>query len=272
MPYTKENDNVKYLLTVIDILSKYAWVIPLKDKTGKTLTEKFEPIINETKPKLLQVDKGTEFYNKTFKEMLSKYGTVMFSTKSDKKASIVERFNRTLKLRMGKFIDAQNSVRYIDSLDDLVKNYNNTVHSTIKMTPVDARKPENYNTLLDNYYNYNKVTKSKIKFQIGDIVKIPIYLTAFTKEMVGKWTRELFKVSKINKTMPVTYNLVDLNDEPIEGTFYNEELQKVDKSVLEEPFKIEKVVKINKNKALVKYLGYPDSFNEWVPTSSLNKL
>jgi len=267
----KENNSTKYLLTIIDVLSKYAWVVPLKDKTGKTLTEAFEPIISKIKPKLLQVDKGTEFYNKTFEDMLTKYNVKMFSTNSDKKAQIVERFNRTLRLRMGKLIDAQNSFRYIDNLQDLVDNYNNTIHSTIKLKPVDAIKPENYDLLIANYYK-NFPINNKTTFEVGDVVKIPKYLSIFTKEMTGKWTRELFKISKINNTIPVTYNLVDLKDEPIEGTFYTEELQKIDKSVLDEPFKIEKVIKTSKGKSLVKYLGYPDSFNEWIPTKDLNKL
>ena len=135
--------------------------------------------------------------------------------------------------------------------------------------PVDALKPEHLDILLQNYYNYNKLNKSKIRYQIGDIVRIPKYLSVFTKEMLGKWTRELFKISKINNTIPVTYNLVDLNDEPIEGTYYTEELQKVDKEILDEPFKIEKVIKKNKDKSLVKYFGYPDSFNEWILNSKL---
>jgi hypothetical protein len=270
----KDNDGTKYLLTVIDVLSKFAWAVPLKDKTGKSIAEAFEPILDRAKPKLLQVDKGTEFYNKTFQEILEKHSVKMFSTNSDKKAQVVERFNRTLKLRMGKLFDAQNSFRYVDKLPDLVNNYNTTVHSTIKMKPVDAIKPENYDKLMTNYYaNFpDSVLKgpSKKKFTVGDIVKIPIYLSTFTKEMTGKWTRELFKVSKVNDTVPVTYNLIDLNNEPIEGTFYAEELQKIDKSVLDEPFKIEKVIRKSKGKSLVKYLGYPDSFNQWIDSKELS--
>ena len=268
----KQNDNIKYLLTIIDVLSKYAWVMPLKDKTGKSITEAFEPIIKNINIKLLQVDKGTEFYNNTFQEMLAKYNIKMFSTNSDKKAQIVERFNRTLKLRMGKLFDAQNSFRYIDKLQDLVNNYNNTIHSTINMKPIDAIKSENYDLLINNYYRNFPYKNNKIKFEVGDVVKIPIYLSTFTKEMTGKWTRELFKISKVNNTIPITYNLIDLNNEPIEGTFYAEELQKIDKSILDEPFKIEKVIKTSKGKSLVKYLGYPDSFNQWIPTNNFNKL
>ena len=266
----KDNDGTKYILTVIDVLSKFARVAPLKDKTGRSITEAFEPIINQVKPKLLQVDKGTEFYNKAFQDMLEKHGVKMFSTNSDKKAQVVERFNRTLKLRMGKLFDAQNSFRYVDKLENLVSNYNNTVHSTIKMKPVDAIKPENYNRLMNNYYaSGGSNGTNQIKFEVGDVVKIPIYLSTFTKEMTGKWTRELFKVSKMNETVPVTYNLIDLNNEPIEGTFYAEELQKIDKSVLDEPFKIEKVIKKSKGKSLVKYLGYPDSFNQWIDSKEI---
>ena len=89
--------------------------------------------------------------------------------------------------------------------------------------------------------------------------------------MTGKWIRELFKISKINNTAPIIYNIADLNNEPIEGTFYAVELQNIDKSVLNELFKIEKIIKSSKGKSLVKYLGYPKSFNEWIPNKNLNE-
>ena len=152
----------------------------------------------------------------------------MFSTNSDKKALLIKRFNKTLKLRIGKLFDANNSFRYIDKLQDFENNYNNTIHSTIKMRPIDAIKPENYDLLINNYFNNYPNKNNKIKFKVGNIVRIPIYLSAFTKEITGKWTRELFKISKVIDTKPLTYNTVDLNNEPIEGTFYTEELQKID--------------------------------------------
>ena len=141
------------------------------------------------------------------------------------------------------------------------------------MKPIDAIKPENYDLLINNYYeNYENKINNNIKFKVGDVVRIAIYLSAFTKEITGKWTRELFKISKVNDTKLITYNIVDLNNEPLEGTFYAEELQKIDKSVLDEQFKIEKIIKKSKAKSLVKYLGYPDSFNEWIDNKNLNKL
>ena len=204
--------------------------------------------------------------------MLSKYSIRTFSTNSDKKTQVIERFNRTLKLRIGKLFDAKNSFRNIDKLQVLANNYNNAIHSTIKMRPIDAIKPENYDLLINNYHKNYPNKNNNIKFKVGDIVRIPIYLSAFTKEITGKWTTVLFKISKVIDTKPITYNIVDLNNEPIEGTFYTEEVQKIDNSVLNEPFKIEQNIKTSKGKSLVKYLGYPDSFNEWVDTKELSKL
>ena len=165
-----QNDNYKYLLTVMDILSKYAWVMPLKDKTGKTITEAFEAILSTIKPKLLQVDKGIEFYNKNFEAVLEKFNIKMFSTNSHKKAQIIERFNRTLKLRMFKLFDSQNSFRYIDKLQNLVNNYNNTIQTTIKMKPIDVIKPENYDLLINNYYNNFPIEINSIKYEVGDVI------------------------------------------------------------------------------------------------------
>lgn len=270
----KDNDGIKYLLTVIDCFSKYAWVIPLKDKKAETVVKAFEPIIKKVHPQLLQVDKGTEFYNNLFQKLLKKYNVTMFSTNSDKKASIIERFNRTLKMKMGKLFDATNSFRYIDFLDDLIYNYNHTIHKTIGITPNDAIKPKNYDIVFENFYKNHLFTGTENEnFKVGDIVRIPIYKHVFTKEIIGNWTIELFKISKINKTNPVTYQLVDLLDDPIDGSFYEQELQKVDKSVLDKPFRIEKVIKTRtKNgiqESLVKYLGYDDRFNEWIPSENI---
>ena len=215
------------------------------------------------KPKLLQVDNGMEFYNKNFEAMLEKYNIKMFLNNSGKKAQIIERFNRTLKLRMGQLFNSQNSFKYVDKIQDLVKNYNNTIDTTIKMKPIDAIKPENYDLLINNYYeNYeNKINNTK--FEVDDVFKISIYLLSMIKEIMVIWTRELFTISNTIDTKLTTYNIFDLNNEPKEGTFYAEELQKIDKTVLGEPFKIDKNIKKSKGKSLVKYIGHPDSFNQW---------
>lgn len=268
----KDNDGVRYLLTIIDVLSKYAWVIPLKDKKGKTVADVLDDLLKEVKPNKIQVDHGSEFYNKDVEKIMKKYGINLFSTQSDKKASVVERFNRTLKQRMSRLFDVTNTFRYIDDLDDLVENYNNTVHSTIKMKPIDAIKKENFEKLYSNFLN-NKTVKGKDLLKVGDFVRIPKWKNKFSKEIIGNWTIEIFKIKEVHNTSPTTYSLIDLMDEDIEGKFYNEELQKVPKKVMEESFRVESVIKTRKRKGveegLVKWLGYPEKFNTWEPLSNL---
>jgi len=268
----KDNDGIKYLLTVIDVFTKYAWVKPLKNKEAQTVTNAFEQILEEgRKPEKLQVDKGSEFYNKIFEALMTKNKIHMYSSNSDHKAAVVERFNRTLKQRMTKLFEVNQNFRYIDDLQKLVKNYNTTYHSTIKMTPEEASKKENtlkvFNNLFDNFLDDDD-EKPKAKFKVGDYVRIPSAKTIFSKEGTGKWTIEIFKINLVKNTKPITYGIEDLKEEPIEGSYYEQELQKVPPQVIDQPFRIEKIIetkgKGKNKKAFVKYLGYPDKFNEWI--------
>ena len=136
--FSKLNRGVKYLLAVIDILSKYGWLIPLKDKTGKSIASALKTIFKERKPEKIWVDKGKEFYNKDVKDLVE-----LYSTENEEKSSVVERWIRTMKEKMWKYFTDKNTNIYIDILPDLVKDYNNTRHSSIKMTPVKASKKEN---------------------------------------------------------------------------------------------------------------------------------
>ena len=130
---SKDNDGFTFLLTCIDCFSRYVWVKPVKNKSGKEITKVLESIFREKVCKRLQTDKGKEFLNINVKNLLIKYKVQLWiSNNDDVKAAIVERFNRTLKTRMYKYFTANNTRRYIDVLQDLVKGYNNTVHSSIK--------------------------------------------------------------------------------------------------------------------------------------------
>lgn len=268
-----ENKGYKYILTAIDVLSKYAWAIPLKDKTGASTLAALSKIIKVADPEKIQVDKGKEFYNKQVEALLKKHNILLFSTQSDKKASVVERFNRTLKQRMTKLFDAQNNTKYIDHLDDLVNNYNNTIHSSIKMTPADAIKPENHELLLQNFYS-KQSTKKMPKFKVGDYVRIVKWKSTFAKELVGNWTIEIFKIRQVNKTQPVTYLLKDLMDEDIQGGFYENELQKVSPDLVNRG-RVAKVLKKRTQngvkQVLVQWEGYPDKFNSWIAEENLNE-
>ena len=133
------NDGFRYLLNCIDVLSKKAWSLPLKTKSGKEVTSAFEKILLEAKPVFLQTDKGTEWLNSTFQSLLKSHGIKFYTSENDDiKAAVIERFNRTLKSRMWRYFTHKNTRRYLDVLQDLVHSYNNTFHRSIGMKPSEV--------------------------------------------------------------------------------------------------------------------------------------
>jgi len=229
-------------------------MLPLKDKTGKSVADAFKKIFKKSKrkPGKLWTDKRREFYNKHVKES----GVELYSTENAEKSSVVERWNRTMKEKMFKYFTANNTNKYIGVVDDFVERYNHTRHSSIKMTPVEASKKENEVRVYRNLYPDFTRRPMRAKFKTGDKVRILKKKGLFEKGFTPNWT-EVFAVSKIQRTNPVTYKITDLNDEEIQGTFYEQELQKTSQEVS----RIEKVVKKGKTRSLVKWKGYPESFN-----------
>lgn len=229
-----ENDGYNYILTVIDVLSKYAWAIPIKRKTGDFITDAFREILKVRKPNLLQTDKGTEFINKKTQELLKEHDINWFASENETKAQIVERFNRTLKDRMYKYFTANNTKRWIDVLPDLVFNYNTSHHRAIKMTPTKAL--ETPQKALENLRSESaKVSRSK--FKIGDFVRISKHRGKFKRGYTANFTNEVFVVTNVLKTKPVTYEVADVrNADKIIGTFYAEELS------LFKPLKVEQII------------------------------
>ena len=154
----------------------------------------------------------------------------------------------------------------MDVLPELVEDYNNTVHSSIKMTPIEASKKKNELTVWRNLYpDRYKIYDLTPKFSVGDKVRITKEKDVFEKGYTTRWKEEIFKIKEIQNTNPVTYKLADLKDEEIKGTFYEPELQKTKQQV----FRIEEVLKKGKNKSWVKWKGYSDKFNSWVDNKKL---
>ena len=262
--FSKFNRGIKYLLTVIDIFSKYGWLIPLKDKTGKSVSGALKKIFMERQPEKIWVDKGKEFYNKDVLGLVE-----LYSTENEEKSSVVERWNRTMKEKMWKYFSTNSTSVYIYVLDDLVNQYNNTIHSSIKMTPVEASKKKNENTVWRNLYpDVGTKQETLSKYSVGDKVRITKKKTTFERGYTPRWTEEVFTISQVQNTAPVTYKIIDYNGEEIQGTFYEQELQ----NTKQEIFRIEKVIKKGKNKSLVKWLGYPETFNSWIDNKQLIKL
>lgn len=273
-----ENNEFRYILTVIDVFSKFAWAVPIKTKKGEDIVKAFNLIFkNKRTPKNIHVDQGKEFYNKDFKSTLNKMSIKLYSTKSELKASIVERFNRTLKERMWRIFTSKNKNEYIKDLPKLIKAYNNTYHRSIKMAPSQVKK-SNEEKVFSNLYGYDKSigneNKIKILYKINDLVRIYRYKYVFAKGYERNWSRELFKIDKIIPTDPPFYKLKDLKNEEVQGNFYTEELQKIEEEDLEEgEYEVEEVidkrVRKGKKEVLVKWVGYPESENSWIPESNL---
>ena len=163
---SKYNKGIKYLLCAIDLFSKYAWVVPIKDKKGTSIVNAFQKIISEgRKPNKIWVDQGSEFYNNYFKDFLKINSIEMYSTYNEGKSVVAERFIRTLKSKIFKHMTAVSKNVYFDVLDDIVNKYNNTVHRSIKMKPIDLTS--------DSYAEYNEDSNKKDpNFKVGDHVRI----------------------------------------------------------------------------------------------------
>ena len=218
---SKFNKGIKYLLCVIDLFSKYAFVVPLKDKKGISIVNAFQSILNKSKrkPNKIWVDKGSEVYNASFKNWLQDNDIIMYSTNNEGKSVVAERFIRTLKSKIYKYMTSISKKVYIDKLNAIVNKYNNTYHTTIKMKPINVKD--------NTYINTNREINYKHpKFKVGDYVRISKYKTIFAKRYMPNWSEEVFVVDKIKSTVPGIYVINDLNGEEITGKFYENKLQK----------------------------------------------
>ena len=217
----KYNKNYKFIFTIIDNHTKYAWAIPLKDKSGKSTTTALKSLIEKTKRKADKIwsDRGKEFYNKTFLDFLKQNEIQISSTNSDLKAVFVERFNRTLLDLIKKPMYIEGKACWLNHFDAALEKYNNRVHGTTKMTPF--KMVTNTNKIINIKINKNEKIP---KFQVGDYVRVPDKRNIYSKGYTTNWNRELFKIHKTNPTNPVTYGLVDENNEQIEGKYYEQEL------------------------------------------------
>ena len=269
----KFNNGYRYLLVCIDMFSKYAWVVPLKNKTGLSLVEAFKIILaSGCKSEKIITDQGREFFNKHFKALLKDEDIELYNTYNETKASVVERLIRTLKTRMWRYFTAKKTMRYIDMLPDLVYSYNHSVHRSIKTRPADVTA-DNEKQVWRTLYDHNDDVKHvKYKFKIGDQVRISKMKRKFEKGYLPNFSKEIFTISKQVPHDPPIYKLKDYDGEELKGTFYNKELQKVIKS--DDVYEVEKMLKKRSRgrnvQYLVKWLGYPNKFNSWVAASEIN--
>ena len=181
--YKNQNKGYYWILTVIEILSRYAFAIPVYRKNTNSMTKAVDELLKKFKirfgeyPKVAQFDEGKEFYNVGVKSLLKESDVKYFSTKSVKKAAIVERFNRSLKTSMWKYFYNNETYNWIDILDKLVKNYNNTKHKTTQMKPVDVNDSNKYQIWMTLYGTQVNFPFPNLKLVILlEFLNIRIYL------------------------------------------------------------------------------------------------
>ena len=236
------NKGYKYILTAIDCFTKLAYGVPLKTKTGAEVSVALETILRVHPIKNIQSDYGKEFYNSTVQTLFKKYNVNHYSTFTNLKASIVERFNRTIKAMLYKEFTLNNNQEWLTILQSLITKYNDTIHSTTGMKP-NAIGIKHEKLLLNKINSNTKQIKNP-KFKVNDVVRISVYKNVFAKSYLINWTEQLYRVRKVQPTYPTTYLLSNYNThENIKGAFYEQELQKTN---LTDFFRIDKVVKTNK--------------------------
>ena len=268
---SKYNKGFKYVLVGIDVFSKFAYAIAVKRKTAKAVLQGLKVIVGNIFPKKIQSDRGLEFMNETISKWLKRRNIELYATYNyDIKACVVERFIRTIKDRLYRYFTENTTNTYIDVLSKIIESYNSSFHRSIKMTPKEARKKENEITVFDNLYSKPMIIK-KAQFKVNDTVRVSRYPSLFLKSCTPNFSQEYFYIDSVENTVPHVYKLRDVAGEKIAGTFYEEELQKITVDS-KTPFKIQAVLAKKNNKVLVKYLGWPNKFNEWIPQKRLKKL
>ncbi|MDH5643990.1 MAG: DDE-type integrase/transposase/recombinase [Gemmatimonadota bacterium] len=259
------NDGMQYLLTVVDTLSKYAWVRPLRNKTATSTAEALESIFDEGRsPRRLRTDRGKEFLGRPVQNLLAKKNIVYFTANNYTKEAIVERFNRTLRGKMWRYFRATNTDRYVDVLQKLVRGYNATKHRSTGMAPTDVDVLNQHLAWTKLYGHKRGRGKERPSFQVGDIVRIAKDKKLFEQGYKSNWSEELFTINAVLR-LPYKsgykYKIVDSTGEEILGSFQKEELQKV--RVV--PKEIRSIVKRGPDAKYVTWRGYPQTLRTRIP-------
>lgn len=267
IPFSRINKGYKYIMTIINCFSKFAIAVPLKSKKAKEVEIALKPVLLKHSMRHFQTDQGSEWFNLNIKSLLNKFNINHYYTFSNKKASIIERFNRTIKGKMWRLFSEQGSYKWIYILPKLLNEYNNTVHRTIGMKPKDVNE-FNEKEVLKRIIKGRKMIKTKQKFAVGDYVRISRATKEFNKGYWPRWSNEIYTVEKVQPTTPITYTIKDYRGDVLKGGFYQEELNKTNHP---DSYLIEKVVRRKGDKLLVRWLGFDKSHDSWINKKELLK-
>ncbi|XP_041372620.1 uncharacterized protein LOC121385896 [Gigantopelta aegis] len=248
----KYNDGVRYLMVIIDLFSRYLWVLPLKSKTG-----------NDS-------GSGSEYKNHKVKAFLKSHGITQLFALNETKASYAERVIKTIKMRLYRYMLNNCTYKYTDVLEKVIYSYSHTKHRMLGQTPTSVNQTNEGEIRLSQYLIKPKkaIHKKKFIFNIGDKVRVSHLRGTFDREYQEKWSGEIFTIEKRYWSQGKDlYKLKDWGGDVIEGTFYAAELQKVTENP-DQLYRIQDIVKRrtrNKQKeVLVKWLHWPKKYNSWI--------
>jgi hypothetical protein len=277
---SKYNDGVRFGLLVIDAFSKYLWIVPLKTKKTVEVAAAFQTVLDEGRvPSTLRTDLGKEFTGKDFEALLSRHGIKHYYAYSPHKAVFAERCIKTVKSKIFKYISSVQNYRYLDRLQDIVKAYNASVHSSTTYAPRDVNSENESEVRYTAHTLRSKkrpTQKPRYKYDVGATVKISYRRGKFTREYDERWSGELFVVMRRYSRQGVpTYVLRDWSGEVIKGGFYEQELQKVTVNA-DTKYKISEILKKRssggKKEVLVRWSNWPDKYNSWIPAKEVKDL
>ena len=235
----ENNRGYRYVLVTIDNFSKYGWTVPLKNKNAQTIKDSFENILISSKrsPNLIETDRGKEFYNNIFQDFLNKNNIKLYSRNSSYGAVFAERFNRTIRDLLKKIVFEQGDAKWIDILPTITKQYNNRIHSSTKLTPIQVSLKKNEGYVYKNLLDKRK--KVEPKFQINDLVRTADLKKTFSKGDTTNWSYKLYKTTEIiNDTIP-SYRLDNLKER------FNESLLKKTELTMKENNAVMKKLNLN---------------------------
>ena len=283
----QENSGTRFLLVAIDVFSRYLWTVPLQNKKHDSIIEGLKEVFESgRKPKEIRTDPGSEWKNRWVKSFLNKQDIDHYVTRNPTHANYAERVIRTLKVLMHRYFTHERTYHYLDILQNIVSNYNARSHSSLDGKAPEDISEKNQSRMWKKLY-IDTIKKTSVKdrkkrvskpfrFKLNDFVRLSKNRRVFQRDYDEKWTEEIFVISAryLRQGIPV-YKVIDYDGDPIEGSFYSSELQKVDKS-RDDLFKVEKVLKRRKRNGIkevyIKWLGYPKKFNRWLPESDLKDL
>ena len=275
------NAGHKYILTVLDQFSRRAVTAGLKAKSGPATEAAFRSVIPKLRKSLppygMNSDLGGEFHNRHVKRLFLREDFHLFESSGETHTAIVERFNRTLQTVLYRHFDTNNTFNWIDHLEDLTEGYNNTVHSSLGVAPNDVDL-ENFDPVYEKLYSkYLRVVRKKPKLKVDDMVRLNVLHTVFGKSYEETFSYKVYYVDSV--TYPdggvyPMYKIRDLRGEMLPSRYYYHELKKIPKEVFLDKYRfpIEKIIRKKDGKSLVKFIGYDESWNEWLPDSAIKDI